>query len=487
MNDPAALIALAQSLTSAKVLCVGDVVLDHYRHGVVERISPEAPIPVLSVEREDAMLGGAGNVMRNLASLGSQVRCVSVVGEDAPGTEIGRLLRDIGISTRHLIKDGGRRTSTKARYLAAGQQMLRADFETVAPLAPDIRERLLDAAAKAMRGCSVVVLSDYGKGTLADGVAGALITLAREAGKAVIVDPKGNDFDRYRGATLLTPNRRELGEATRMATESEADIVETTRHLLGAVGVDAVLATRGADGMTLATADGQVAHFEARAREVFDVSGAGDTVVAAVAAALGAGAELSRAAALANVAAGIVVGKVGTAAVGAEEVVGALHHQDLEAAEAKVLGRQTALARIDKWRQKGLRIGFTNGCFDLLHPGHVALLAQAKAACDRLVLGLNSDASVSRLKGATRPLQTEAARATVLASLASVDLVIIYPDDTPLPLITDIRPDVLVKGADWALEDVIGAKEVQASGGRVVLVDLEPGHSTTATIARMGK
>ena len=487
MNDPAVLIALARSLGSAKVLCVGDVVLDHYLHGVVERISPEAPIPILSVEREDAMLGGAGNVMRNLASLGAVVRCVTVVGEDAAGQEVGRLLRDIGVGTRHLIKDGGRRTSTKARYLASGQQMLRADFETIAPLAPEIRESLLAAAAKAMRGCSVVVLSDYGKGTLAGGVAGELIALAKGAGKAVIVDPKGDDFGRYRGATLLTPNRRELGEATRMATESEPEIVAAARHLLDTQALDAVLATRGADGMALVAADGQVSHFAARAREVFDVSGAGDTVVATVAAALGAGADLARAAALANVTAGIVVGKVGTAAVGAEEVVGALHHQDLVDAEAKVLGRQTALARIEKWRRKGLRIGFTNGCFDLLHPGHVALLAEARAACDRLVVGLNSDASVTRLKGASRPLQTEAARATVLASLASVDLVVIYPDDTPRKLIFDVRPDVLVKGADWALEDVVGAKEVRAGGGRVVLVNLKPGHSTTATIARMAK
>ena len=486
MNEPAALIALARGLGSAKVLCVGDVVLDHYLHGVVERISPEAPIPILSVEREDAMLGGAGNVMRNLASLGAAVRCVTVVGEDTAGKEIGRLLRDIGIGTRHLIKDGGRRTSTKARYLAAGQQMLRADFETVAPLAPGIRGRLLDAAIAAMRGCSVMVLSDYGKGTLAEGVAGLLIDVAKRAGKAVIVDPKGADFGRYRGATLLTPNRHELGEATRMATESEQEIVAAARHLLDSTGVDAVLATRGAEGMALVAADGQISHLAARAREVFDVSGAGDTVVATVAAALGAGAELARAAALANVAAGIVVAKVGTAAVGAEEVVGALHHQDLVDAEAKVLGRQTALARIEKWRRNGLRIGFTNGCFDLLHPGHVALLAQAKAACDRLVVGLNSDASVTRLKGAARPLQSEAARATVLASLASVDLVIIYPDDTPLQLIADVRPDILVKGADWALEDVVGATEVRSWGGRVVLIDLEPGHSTTATIARMG-
>ena len=487
MNDPAALIALARGLGSAKVLCIGDVVLDHYLHGVVERISPEAPIPILGVEREDAMLGGAGNVMRNLASLGAAVRCVTIVGEDTAGKEVGRLLRDIGVGTRHLIKDGGRRTSTKARYLAAGQQMLRADFETIAPLAPGIRESLLAAAAKAMGWCSVVVLSDYGKGALADGVAGQLIGLAKDAGKTVIVDPKGADFGRYRGATLLTPNRHELGEATGMATESAPEIVAAARHLLDAAGVDAVLATRGADGMTLVAADGQVSHLAARAREVFDVSGAGDTVVAAVAAALGAGAEMARAAALANVAAGIVVAKVGTAAVGADEVVAALHHQDLADAEAKVLGRQTALARIEKWRHKGLRIGFTNGCFDLLHPGHVALLAQAKAACDRLVVGLNSDASVTRLKGASRPLQTEAARATVLASLASVDLVVIYPDDTPLQLIADVRPDVLVKGADWALEDVVGAKEVKSWGGRVVLVNLEPGHSTTATIARMGK
>ena len=487
MIERAALLSLIETLGEARVLCVGDVILDHYQYGTVERISPEAPIPVLLVKNEEVLLGGAGNVLRNLVSLGVGARFAAAIGDDNAGREVLRQIAELEIDAAGLIKDDGRRTSTKTRYLAAGQQILRADHETVAPLSHANRRRLVEVTSEAMQNCDVVVLSDYGKGVLRGGVAGELIAAAHKAGKLTIVDPKGTDYKRYRGAGVLTPNRHELAEATRMPTGCDDEVAAAARRLIEDCALDAVLATRGPDGMTLVAKDGKPTHLKAEAREVFDVSGAGDTVVAALAAALAGGAALSDAAALANVAAGIVIGKVGTASADVDELVSTLHHQDLATAEAKVLGRQTALARIDRWRQKGLGIGFTNGCFDLLHPGHVSLLSKARAACDRLVVGLNSDASVARLKGEGRPLQSEAARATVLASLASVDMVVVFSEDDPLALIEATRPDVLVKGADWALDDVVGGDLVQGYGGRVLLVDLEPGFSTSATIARMAK
>ena len=301
------------------------------------------------------------------------------------------------------------------------------------------------------------------------------------------VDPKGDDYTRYRGAALLTPNRRELAEASRMATRGDDDIEAAARHVLKSCGVESILATRGGEGMTLVAGDGAAEHLAAEALEVFDVSGAGDTVVAAVAAALAAGIPLADAARIANAAAGIVVAKAGTAVAYADEVADALRSRGLHDGERKSTSLATARERIAAWRARGETIGFTNGCFDLIHPGHVSLLRQARAACDRLVVGLNSDASTRRLKGEARPVQMEAARAAVLGSLASVDLVVIFDEDTPIRLIEGLRPDVLVKGADYARDEVVGGDIVEAYGGRVLLADLEPGHSTTATIARLAK
>lgn len=482
-----ALVSLAEKLIEARVLCVGDVILDHFHHGSVERISPEAPIPVLRLEHEDTMLGGAGNVVRNLTALGAKARFITVVGADYEGGEIAEKLAEEKIADVPLI-DNGRRTSVKTRYLAAGQQMLRADRETIASLGPVIREKLISAAAEAMGDCALVVLSDYGKGVLDDGVAAELIAAARKAGKTVIVDPKGADYGRYKGAGVITPNRRELGEATHMPVGNSDEVITAARTLIKKYGFEAILVTLGSDGMALVVADGADKLLATEALEVFDVSGAGDTVVATLAAALSVGADLSDAATLANTAAGIVVGKVGTAVVHPEDIISALHHHDLSDAEAKVTALKQALDRIGQWRRKGLKIGFTNGCFDLLHPGHISLLAQAKEACDRLVVGLNSDSSVKRLgKGDDRPVQMETARATVLASLANVDMVIIFGEDTPQKLIEAIRPDVLVKGSDYELAKVVGADLVQSYGGRVLLAELKPGHSTTDTIARMAK
>ena len=487
MSQRAALIGLIEAIRGKPVLCVGDVMLDRFVHGRVERISPEAPIPVLGIEDETAMLGGAGNVVRNLVALGAEVRFIGAVGRDAPGRQVRTLLGDLGCVEATLVVEPARQTSIKTRFLAGSQQLMRADRETTEPVSAAARRRIVKAAAKALRECRVMVLSDYGKGVLCPEVVAELVAAAHDAGRTVMVDPKGADFARYRGADLVTPNRKELSEAARMPAASQGDVAAAARSLIESHGIGAVLATLGGDGMTLLGESGEPVHLGAEAREVFDVSGAGDTVIATLAAAMAAGAPLAEAAALANVAAGIVVGKVGTAVAYAADVVAALHHQDLTNAESKVVALKPALDRIARWRRKGRKIGFTNGCFDFLHPGHVSLLSQAREACDRLVVGLNSDSSVKRLKGPDRPVQSEAARATVLASLATVSMVVIFSEDTPLNLIEAIRPDVLVKGADYAVDQVVGADLVQGYGGNVLLAELTPGHSTSATIARITK
>ena len=489
MSDSAALAAVVETLRDACVLCVGDVMLDRYIYGEVSRISPEAPVPVCRVTDEASMLGGAGNVVRNLVALGARVEFVTAVGDDAPGVEVRALVDEIDGVAAEIIIAADRSTTLKTRYITANQQLFRADFETDTPLGAGIEKQILDKASDALSRAGALVLSDYGKGILSDALTAALIAAANEAGCPVVVDPKGNDYACYRGASLVTPNRRELGEASRMDTDTEAGIESAARHIAESCGIASVLVTRGGDGMTFLAADGTgTHHLPAEAREVFDVSGAGDTVVAAMAAGLAAGIDVNDAIRIANVAAGIVVAKAGTAVAWGADVAVAIRSHDLAAPGVeKVAALAPALDRIKAWRRLGNRIGFTNGCFDLVHPGHLALLTKTRAACDRLVVGLNSDVSAHRLKGDGRPVQSETARAAVLASLACVDLVVIFADDTPLELIQAIRPDILAKGADYKIEDVVGADMVGEYGGEVMLVELEPGHSTTATIARLAR
>ncbi|HUA76187.1 MAG TPA: D-glycero-beta-D-manno-heptose-7-phosphate kinase [Acetobacteraceae bacterium] len=469
-------------LARSNVTVIGDIMLDRYLYGTVRRISPEAPVPILAVERESVMPGGAGNVMRNLTALGVATALISVVGDDPAGAELTGLIGGQAGVEPWLLVEGGRTTTLKVRYIANGQQLLRADHEETVPIAAALSERLVRIAKDAMAATSVTILSDYAKGALAGETAAALIEAARTLGRTIVVDPKGSDYRRYAGADIVTPNRRELAEATGMPVDSEAALIEAAAALREAHGFGAVLVTRSEDGMTLLDGSGPQ-HFPAEAAEVFDVSGAGDTVVATLAAGLAAGLELPAAARLANIAAGIVVGKIGTAAARPEELLAALSAEG--SCLRKVVSREAAIEQVERWRRKGWRIGFTNGCFDLLHPGHVHLLEQARGACDRLVVGLNSDASVRRLKGAGRPVQPEAARAAVLASLAAVDLVCIFEEDTPLALMTELRPDLLVKGSDYTLETVVGAEDMRRWGGRVMLAELLPGHSTTATVARL--
>ncbi len=470
-------------LQRASVLVVGDAMLDHFVHGEVRRISPEAPIPVFNVGRVEVVPGGAGNVARNIAALGARAILIAVVGDDAEGATLVDLVGHDDRIVPRLVVATGRPTTLKTRYVAGTQQVLRVDREMTSPIAPEIEDHVFARAKEALAEADIVVLSDYAKGMLAPGLIARLIDLARSVGKPVLVDPKGYDVARYAGATVLTPNRAELAEATGRAVDGDGEIVEAARVVLERARCAAVLVTRGPDGMSLVPREGDPEHLPTQAREVFDVAGAGDTVIAAFAAALGAGLPMLDAARLANVAAGIVVGKAGTAVVHPEEISLALD----AAATSKLVGLATARDRVTLWRRRGARIAFTNGCFDLLHPGHISLLNQAKAAGDRLVVGLNADAGVARLKGPGRPVQSEVARAQVLASLTVVDLVVVFEEDTPIRLIEALRPEVLVKGADYRLDQVVGGDLVARWGGRVVLVDLTPGYSTTETIKRLGR
>ncbi|HEY4343644.1 MAG TPA: D-glycero-beta-D-manno-heptose-7-phosphate kinase [Parvibaculum sp.] len=475
----------AERLRDTHILCVGDVMLDRYIYGDVERVSPEAPIPVLRVREERAMLGGAGNVARNLAALGAKVSFVSVVGADEAGGEIGQMLDAVTRVEARLVSDAARRSTVKTRYVGMNQQMLRADWETVAALSLARQEELIRHIRSLLPACQVLVLSDYGKGVLTAAVCRAAIEEARDLNIPVVVDPKGRNYALYRGASVITPNRRELAEATGHILNDEASIVSAARELVEQCGIASVLVTRSQEGMSVIADDGMVTHLPAEAREVFDVSGAGDTVVSTLAAALAAGLSLVDAAGFANAAAGLVVGKVGTAVVYRDELAAKLRERKLTSLDQKVATQHTAQDIAAGWRRKGLRVGFTNGCFDLLHPGHVALLAQARERCDRLVVGLNSDASVTRLKGPARPIQPDVARATVLASMSNVDLVVLFEEDTPGELIEMLRPDVLIKGGDYSVETIVGADFVQSYGGRVEIIDLVPGFSTTKTVEKM--
>ena len=484
LSDAEILAAAVRSLGRTSIMVIGDVMLDRYVFGPVHRISPEAPIPVITVERELAMPGGAGNVVRNLTALGAAVAFVSVVGDDQAGSDLTGLIGGQPGVEPWLLVQGSRATTVKTRYVSQGQQLLRADREETGPLHAKIVDRMMRIARDTLAATTVAVLSDYNKGVLAGTVPAQLIAAAHAAGRPIIVDPKGPDYSRYAGATVITPNRRELAEATGLPVTTEAEIVDAatwlrTQHLFGAV-----LVTRAEDGMTLVDADG-VQHYPAEAADVYDVSGAGDTVVSALAAGLAARLPLRLAVRIANIAGGVVVGKIGTSVARADDLLAAISPQG--GTLRKVVGRDVAAEQVERWRRRGWRTGFTNGCFDLLHPGHVHLLEQARSQCDRLVVGLNSDASVRRLKGASRPVQPEAARAAVLASLSAVDLVVIYDEDTPEETLRELRPELLVKGADYTLDKVVGAELVRGWGGTVWLAELLPGHSTTATVMRIAK
>ena len=469
------------------ILCIGDVMLDDFVYGDVTRISPEAPTPVLRVKHNVIEIGGAGNVARNIAALGAHCIFIGLIGNDDAGFVLRDALAKLGAVVPELVVDKTRQTTRKVRFVSEhhSAHLMRADWETADAASADSEAAIIAAAEAAMPKAGAVVLSDYAKGMLTARVIRAVIDAARRLGKPVIVDPKGHDYRVYRGATLITPNAKELSAAVHRPVTTEAEIAVAAAELAHMVESEAVLVTRSEEGMSLHVEGQAPIHVPAYPVKVRDVSGAGDTVAAVMAVLLAMKTPYAFAMRAANAAAAVVVGKRGTSTVS----LGELRHRILPAAslapEDKIVFDWSVLdERFAEWRRHGLRIGFTNGCFDLLHRGHVKLLAEARAACDRLVVGLNSDASTERLKGKGRPINPAEGRAEVLAALEAVDLVVVFEDDTPLELIKRVRPAVLVKGADYKIDQVVGRDVVESAGGDVLLVSLVPGHSTTGLVRR---
>ncbi|MDA1196069.1 MAG: D-glycero-beta-D-manno-heptose 1-phosphate adenylyltransferase [Planctomycetota bacterium] len=475
------------TLDAPRVLVVGDLVLDRYLTGVVERISPEAPIQVLRVEREEERLGCAGSVAQMLAVLGADTRLVGVVGDDAGAKRMHALAGAAGVQLEAIV-DAGRRTAVKTRHLARShstdQQVLRVDEETLGPVAAACEAHLLQAVRRAIDGCRAVVVSDYGKGVLTDALLRSVIDLARTQGIPLIVDPKGADFTRYKGATCITPNRAEAQRATGIAVQDLASADAAGAVLLEQAGLEFALVTLDREGMYLKPRAGDGVHLPTTPREVFDVTGAGDMVVSVLGMALAAGASPIEAAALANVAAGLEVEHVGVVPITRDEIAARLA-EGIEGLAAKHVNRADVAALAERHRAARRRLVFTNGCFDVLHAGHVRYLAEAKSHGDVLIVGLNSDASVQRLKGAGRPLNALADRIEVLSALAAVDHVVVFEEDTPTALVGQVLPDVLVKGKDYEGRVVEGREIVEGRGGRVILADLHPGRSTTGLVDRI--
>lgn len=502
-DDLSALQPYVHGMAGKSILVVGDIMLDRFVYGDVNRISPESPIPVLTIKRETLMLGGSGNVLSNLAGLGVHAVIVGIIGQDAEGESVRRLMTERDCDTSHLLSVENRPTTVKTRFLASNQQLLRTDYEDVTPVVEGLEHQLIATIGKAIAGVQAVIISDYGKGALTKPVIAEIIRLAHKAGVPVLVDPKGRDFSIYKGADIVTPNRKELAEAVDgMPTGSDEEVIAAAEKMLERSGIKAVVATRSQDGMTILK-DRTPIHLKTEALEVFDVSGAGDTVIATIAAGLAAGANLYEAAAIANFAAGVVVGKVGTAPIRREELLNVIAHGDKamvkdgnsavlfdRVRQAPVATWDEAAEQVARWRARGLKVGFTNGCFDVLHSGHVTYLNQARSRCDRLVVGLNCDDSVQRLKGKDRPVNDEEARARVLGALGSVDLVVLFgrmPEekDSSLDIIKKITPDLLVKGSDYTVDKVVGSEYVVSTGGEVWLAPIEEGRSTTNTIKKM--
>jgi len=461
--------ALSRAIVHQTVLCIGDLMLDEFVYGEVSRISPEAPAPVIAVQRTETNVGGAG-----------------MIGEDDAGKSLKSALAQEGLIESILICDPARPTTRKVRFVSEhfSTHMLRADWELASPAAAEIEQKLIDAILPLLKRSDIVLLSDYAKGVLTPRAIRNVIDAARKLGKRTIVDPKSSNLAIYRGATVLTPNLKEFTEATRIRGDSTTELATAAQDVMQLADCEAVLITQGERGMTLVPREGEPVHVPALPVKVRDVSGAGDTVAAALAVALAAGADWEIALRTANAAAAVAVSKKGTAVVSLAELRRKILPHAFLAAEEKIVAANDLGAQLAEWRKQELRIGFTNGCFDILHPGHVKILTAARAACDRLIVGLNSDASVKRLKGEGRPVQDERARAEVLAALEAVDLVVVFNQDTPLDLIAEIKPSVLVKGGDYSREQVVGHEIVEANGGEVLLVDLLPGFSTTSLVER---
>jgi D-beta-D-heptose 7-phosphate kinase/D-beta-D-heptose 1-phosphate adenosyltransferase len=474
---------LEGGFSQLRVLVIGDIMLDRYIHGDVERISPEAPVPVLRHARRYERAGGAANVAMNLAGLGCQTILAGFWGNDNEKTELSAILERANVDTVGVVTSS-LPTISKTRIVGRTQQLLRLDIESrekpPAAEAADLQQRAADLVAKV----HAVILSDYAKGALSNALCEAVIRAARNAGIPILADPKTPDFSKYNGATTVCPNLGELSAATRIPVHHTEELLAAGQALVAEHDFQFLTVTMSERGISVLRNAG-IYHSAARAREVFDVSGAGDTVIATLAASLAAGLKIETAVDLANVAAGIVVSKVGTVPIASNELVAALTPSSGVTAGEKILDRERIKLRVAEWRATGETIVFTNGCFDLLHVGHITLLEDCRRFGSKLVLGLNADASVCRLKGPTRPIVSERERARVMAALAAVDAVVLFEEDTPLELIRALKPDVLVKGGDYTIETVVGHEDVLAAGGRVEIVPTVEGFSTTNIVKKL--
>jgi D-beta-D-heptose 7-phosphate kinase/D-beta-D-heptose 1-phosphate adenosyltransferase len=467
------------------VAIIGDVMIDRYLSGRVDRISPEAPVPILLQSNDRAVAGGAANVAVNIVALGCEVRLVGVVGADQDANDLKQILIDAGVSASSLVADPERPTISKTRVVSGRQQFVRIDRELAGKPSPEIQERIIEAARTAIANAKIVVLSDYAKGLFSEHVLKQIIDAARSAGKLVLVDPKRRTFEAYRGADIIKPNAGELSTASGLPCSTDAEI-EAAASTLASQFDGTLLVTRAESGMSLVRPGQPVRHFKTSALEVADVSGAGDTALAALAVSIAEGASIEEAATISNIAAGIAVSKLGTAIVSRKELnrgialaSSAIHHP------GSLTTLSTAVEMASTWRRMGERVVFTNGCFDLIHAGHIELLSFAAKQGERLIVALNSDSSVRKLKGPTRPIQTEADRARIIGALRAVDLVLLFDEPTPFSLIEAISPDVLIKGADYAEDQVVGGDLVKSRGGRIALFPLIAGRSSTMIVERM--
>jgi len=458
-----------------RLLVVGDLMLDEYLWGRVERVSPEAPVQVVEVSSQTDVLGGAGNVVRNLRSLGAEVFPAGVVGDDKAGARIIELLEAEGIDRSGVLTAGGRQTSRKTRVMAGHQQVVRIDRESRQAIGPPEAARILEFARAGQDKFEGLILSDYSKGTLTPTLVRSLIQLFTEAGRPVVIDPKGGDYSPYQGATLLTPNRREALEVLGIDCSRPVEAARRAEAVMAEYDWPVLMVTRGREGLSLFQSGAEPIHLPAQARQVFDVSGAGDTVVSIVGLGLACGWPPASVARLANLAGGVVVGKVGTASVSVEELIRAAEGR----AESKLAGLDDLVAASQRLKAAGKKIVFTNGCFDLLHVGHIHFLQRSREQGEVLIVGLDDDASVARLKGPPRPVIDEKERARIIAALDCVDLVCVFATEDLPRLLARLAPDVLTKGANYTLDLVVGRKTVEEAGGRVVLIPLE-GQATTS-------
>ena len=468
------------------ILVIGDVMLDRYLIGGVNRISPEAPVPVVLLKGSEDRAGGAANVAANLSGLGLRTQIIGSIGDDATGVTLKQIIAKSGVDTELVMRSTQRPTISKTRVMSGNQQIVRIDDESTLAFTLEENQQLLSNVANALSSKpAMVILSDYAKGLLSEVSCKAIIQQCKQLGIPVIADPKGRDYSKYQGANALTPNKKETAEACGVAVHETEALLQAAKQLKEQLGLDFLAVTRGEEGISFIDAQ-HIEHIPATAKKVFDVSGAGDTVIATLAAGMVHGLTPHDALQLANIAAAIVVGKVGTVPVTQAELLKALVSEDGQSQADKICDKARLIQLVKQWKENHQKIVFTNGCFDLLHAGHVTYLEAAKKTGDKLILGLNTDRSVSALKGPSRPVIHEQDRARVLAALAAVDAVILFNEDTPLQLIDAIRPDIIVKGDDYTEDQVVGGTEVKSWGGSVKLIPLVHGRSTSNIIKKLG-